>query len=78
MALASAELPVEFTATLCAFTKIVKAIRTVMIIILRTVVNRTILFINNYFMNQKYRHDQKMIFKYYSKAVGDYCAEKGF
>jgi len=44
--------------------------------ILRISANKTILFIYNYFMNQKYMHDQKMIYKYYSKAAGDYCAEK--
>ena len=29
-------------------------------------------------MNQKYMHDQKMVFKYYSKAVAAYSAEKIF
>jgi hypothetical protein len=57
MALASAELPVVFTATLCAFAIIVKLIIAEIRTILRIVANKTILFINNYFKNQNYMHD---------------------
>jgi hypothetical protein len=76
MALASAGVPVVFTATLCAFTIIVKLMIVVTRIILRIVANKKTLFINNYFMNQKYQSASVIGLKYYSKVITDYSAEK--
>jgi hypothetical protein len=53
IALASAVLPVVFTATFCAFTIAVKLMIAVIKMILRIVADKTILFINNFFYELK-------------------------
>ena len=52
-----------------------KPISKEMMMILKTVANKTMLFINNYFMDQKYKRVSITAFKYYSKAIADYSAE---
>jgi hypothetical protein len=76
IALASATLPVVFTATLCALATIVILMIAAINMMRRIEANKTTIFINDNFRNQKYLRESVIGFKSYSMAVAGYSAEK--